>query len=160
MEHEFKSLTIYIDQNNGIIILSCGESKRWGGTMDIDVEQRLTSPYSTEELEIKLQNALEQCYSKEVDEYSKTTPLEIVTNIKDYAKAVKTRRLVYLECDLNKGYRVVPTEKIPRQGYVHLEDEEIKLPLNYSKNQLAEAVNKAISLSTKNKDMLSPCPST
>jgi hypothetical protein len=148
MLHEYKIISVYADSNGDILILSCGESKKWGGTIEIDVEQRLNAPFTLEELESKLMLSFTNCFSKELDENSKVTAIEKILKIKGYSKAVKNKKLVHVDWDVNEGYSVIPTDKIPKRGYVHQTSNVILIPLEYKKNTLADAVIKAISLSS------------
>ena len=75
------------------------------------------------------------------------TAIEKILGIKGYSKAVKNKKLVLVDWDIDEGYTVTPTEKIPRRGYVHLIELAKKLPLDCSKNRLAEAVIEAFHLS-------------
>lgn len=145
--HEYKVITVYADTNGEILILSCGGSKKYGGTVEIDVEQRLNDSYSLEELEEKLMLSFANCYSKVFDENLKVTALEKIVNIKGYSKAVKNKKLILVDWTQSEGYSVIPTDKIPQRGFVHQTENAIFVPLVYPENALAEAVVEAISLS-------------
>lgn len=112
--------------------------------METDVAQKLATPYSVEELGDKLLLAFDNCYVREHDVRSRITALEKVLGTRGYSKAVKTKKLVLVEWDIDEGVSVIPTEKIPGRGYIHQMSMVKKLPLDCTKSSLAEAVIEAI----------------
>ena len=46
-------------------------------------------------------------------------------NIKEFSKAVKDKKLIIFGWDCDEGYYVVLTQKVPKQGFVHIEEKKI-----------------------------------
>jgi len=48
-------------------------------------------------------------------------------NIKEFSKAVKDKKLIIFGWDCDEGYYVVLTQKVPKQGFVHIEEKKLYL---------------------------------
>lgn len=148
MEYDYKSISIYADAADNLLIIPSGYYEKYGGTKDIAIVNQLNVPYSEIELDEMLKLALEQCYSLKPDEDLKITVIEKFLNIKGYSKAVKQRRWIGLEWDYKNGYTISPTQKIQKRGYVIIEEKIIKLGHENTSGELAKAVIEAMQLST------------
>lgn len=149
MQYQYRTVHIYADIKDNLIIVPTARSEKWGGaTMEIDLITQLNLPYSDEELEEALKKALEQCHSKAPNDDLKITVMETFLNVKGYSKAVKDKKLINFNWRIDEGYKITPTQKIPKKGYVHLKDKEIMLGQDLKTGELARAVKEAISIST------------
>ena len=118
------------------------------GAIDINLAFQLKSPYTDEELEKSISKALVQCFRLKPNEDIKETVIERFLKIKGYSKAVNERRFVSLFWNVDEGYIVTPTKKVPRQGYVHINDKALKLGLKPRMGEISLAIRQAIKLST------------
>ena len=148
MEFLYKNVSIYADTSDNLIIIPTGNSEKWGGAVDIDLAFQLNSPYTDEELEESINKALVQCFSLKPNEDIKETVIERFLKIKGYSKAVKERRFVSLFWNVNEGYIITPTKKVPRQGYVHINDKSFRLGLKPQMGEIGLAIREAMKLST------------
>jgi hypothetical protein len=141
---DYKQLNIYFDiKSSNIIIISTGRNAVYGGTSEIDRIQEVGYPYDAEQLYQKITNSLNNCYSLESYINDKPTPIENYLKIKGYGKAVKGKKLLILSWSLDTGYIIVPTEKIKKRGYVHIQDKMIKLGQELEKNNLLHSIIQA-----------------
>jgi hypothetical protein len=131
-----------------LIIIPTGRSEKWGGALDLDLPIRLDFPYNDDDLENEIYYAFEQCFSLIPDENAKETVLEKALNIKGYSKAARDRRFISAFWNVDEGYIVTPTQKVPRQGYCHLTEKAFELGSNPKKREIATAIRAAISIST------------
>src|SRR5690606_26594032 len=121
----YKIVTVYVDKNDNLIAIPSGESEKYG-IKELDITFQLTSPYSDEELEICLMSALNKSYSQKADD-SSISSIEKTLNVKGFEKAVRNRKVVLFEWLEDEGYFVTPTNKLPRRGFVHVEDKKAGL---------------------------------
>ena len=147
MNFDYRLVNIYADPNNNLLIISNGQSQKWGGvTAEIDVVNQIAFPYSDEEVEEALIKAMKLCYTKNPDD-DDSSPIEKFLKVKGYSKAVKDKKLVCFRWDIDDGYYLIPTEKIPKRGFVHLEDKTIRLGKAIEKGKLAISFKEALKLS-------------
>lgn len=138
---------IYCNQHNDLIIISCGESKKLDGlSRAIDVVAKVNFPYNELELEETLLRSMELCHSQEPDVESKQSTIERVLGINGYGKATKNHKLIQFEWNKKDGYDLRPYQRIPRRGYVLMEEQVIPLGKKIVAGQLAGSVNKAINV--------------
>ncbi|WP_430509153.1 hypothetical protein [Gottfriedia solisilvae] len=149
MDYAFKAVTIYVDSKDNLFNVPNGISEKYGGaSMEIDKIRSLDSPYTDNQIEELLKDALSLCFSLNPNEEDTSlTPIEKFLGVKGYAKAVKDKKLIVLNWNIDEGYYITPTEKLPRKGYAHLKKYRINLGLELMKGELAKAVRDAIQLS-------------
>ncbi len=148
MEYLYRYVTIYADLNNNLIIFPTGNSPTRGTTVDLDIPVQLFNPYTDEELEKVIFQAMDLCFSIIPDDNDKVTPIEKLLKIKGYAKTVKERRFISFFWNVDEGYRITPTKKESRQGYCSMVDKAIRLGLNPREGEIAKAIREAMKLST------------
>ncbi|WP_033166103.1 hypothetical protein [Clostridium sp. KNHs205] len=149
MEYLYRNLSIYADPNDNLIIFPTGESpKREGATVILNLPIQLLYPYTDEELEKSIYKAMDLCFSIIPDDEDKTTPIEKFLNIKGYSRAVKERRLIFFFWNVDEGYIITPSQKIPRQGYSSIDEKEFRLGMNPKEEEIAKAIREAMKLST------------
>ncbi len=147
MIKDYGMVQIYCDPLDNLIFISMGDSQKYGGiATEIDVISKLNFPYNDEDLEETLLRSLELCHSKEPDEEKKQTYIERELGIRGYGKATKNLKIIILYWTKENGFQIEPHERIPRRGYVILEEQVIPLVKKIVSGQLAEAVKKAISV--------------
>lgn len=148
MEYLYKDVLIYADPNDNLIILPTGDSPKRGVTVGLDLVFQILSPYSDVELENVIYQTLDLCFSMIPNDDDKSTPIEKFLKIKEYSKAVKGRRFISLSWNVDEGYIITPTKKVPRQGYCFIEDRAIRLGMNPNEGEIARAIREAMKLST------------
>ncbi|PGY13198.1 hypothetical protein [Bacillus sp. AFS031507] len=148
MLKNYGSVAIYCDSSNNLIIIPYGESQKLDGlNKEIDVVSKLNHPYDDLELEKTLINSLELCHSKNPDDgENKRTIIERELGIRGYAKATKSLKIINFSWNKEDGYDVRPFQRIPRRGYVEMEEQVIPLGKKIVPGQLAEALKKAINV--------------
>lgn len=147
MKATYKTLMVYIDENENILAIPTGESVKYG-IMGLDMVFEINVPYSDQQLEIFLKGAIDKCYSQKADDSTEFSSLEKHLNVKGFAKVVKNRRLVNFDWYKDSGYEIVPTIKKTRQGFVHIEEKIIKLGKELKDGELPNAFRQAMKLST------------
>ena len=148
MKYDYKMVNIYIDKNGTLYVVPTGESKKFGGAIvDLDLIVKLDFPYSDNDLENSLMRAIEDCFSIEPNVSLSVSALERFLNIKGFSKAVKDKRLVILEWNCDEGYFFLPTKKLTKQGFEHLESEKIYVGKKLIKGVLSKKFMDAIKLS-------------
>jgi hypothetical protein len=146
MEITYKTVDVYVDENENLIAVPTGESEIFG-TKNLDIANILNVPYSDNELEKLLIETLNQCYSQKPNDTENISFLERFLKVKGFAKAVKNRKLIGVNWNSDKGYCVIPTRKVPKQGYIVMEDVEIFIGKNFKSGELAKAFKEAILMS-------------
>lgn len=146
----FKNVSIYIDIENNLYIIPYGTIKNYKGSTNanaqLDIVIYLKYPYTDYELEEAVIKALDLCHSKEPN-IDGVTPLEKFLNVKGYERSVKNKRLVGLRWLQDEGFKITPTQKVPRKGHSHLNDRVIVLGKSLKEGELSKAINKAIDMS-------------
>jgi len=139
----YRYLSVYVEVNGGLIIVSNGRSKILG-IVEIDYINRLEPGYTNQELLDKLNDSFQKCYSmKAQDNLSKETVLGRYLGFKTYSRAVKGLKLVVVNWRYKEGYEIIPTEKKKGHGYRHLDEYKIKA----DETTLVESVRSGIKLS-------------
>jgi hypothetical protein len=116
-------------------------------TAGIDLLFILKKPYSDDDIEAFLFNALENCYTKERE--PGPGPLEKHFGVNSWVKAVNGLRLVSFSWVRGEGYCFMSSAKTPKKGYNHpQEDKWIRIGTSPQKGELAKAFYKALAEST------------
>jgi len=142
MKYNYKTINIYIDEKNNVIIIPTGISKKMKANMNIDVVYELSYPYDPKTLNEQINIALEKCFSKIPDENEKIGVIEKHRGVKSYSKATEGLKLVLFNWDDGVGYSFLPTER--KRGYNFLTKKTIKLGEEYTPEELFGAFNKAL----------------
>ncbi|WP_033166102.1 hypothetical protein [Clostridium sp. KNHs205] len=148
MEYLYRYVSIYADPQNNLIIIPTGCSPTRGTTVDLDLAVQLLQPYTDQELERMIYQIMDECFSVIPDDEDKVTPIEKLLKIKGYSRAVKERRFISFLWDIDEGYIITPTKKVPRQGYCHMVDKSFRLGMNPKEGEIAKAIREAMKLST------------
>lgn len=143
MVHDYKSVNIYADPQGNLFLIPKGESLDL--TMELDIIRELKNPYNDEELENALLDSMNLCYT-ELPSEEPNSILVRHLGLKSYSKAVKDKRLVIFDWNSSDGYIVVPS--IKKRGYEHLTEQSIFLGKSFKNGELANAVKKALELSS------------
>jgi len=140
----YKCLSVYVDVNGKLIIVSNGRSKKLG-IVEINYINTLAPGYTDEELLELLHDSFKKCYSiKGKDDVSKETVMGQYMGFKTYSRAVKGLKLVAIDWRYKEGYEVIPTEKKKGHGYTHQDE----LKIQATKTTLVKAVRSGIELAS------------
>ncbi|EKD94630.1 MAG: hypothetical protein ACD_26C00004G0001 [uncultured bacterium] len=126
----YRVVFVYVDKKDNLLIIPTGESEKYG-TMGLDLFYQLDSPYSNDELEKTLHEALDMCCSKKPQDDTTESSIERHLKVKGFSKAVKDKKLVSVNWNIDDGFYVTPTQKIPKKGYVHMNDIILGKELEY-----------------------------
>ena len=63
MDREFYTISVYVDENENLIGIPCGESDKYG-IADIDTVLLLKAPYTDKALEDYIEKVINACYTK------------------------------------------------------------------------------------------------
>ena len=148
MSDIYKTVNVYANPQDTLFIIPSSFLKNWGN-IPVDLVAEMQAPYTDEELEAALMCAVEQCDSIPPDEdINSPHLLERYFNKKGYARLVKDKRLIDLKWRVKEGYTVEPTKKCKKPpGYEGIEDQYIKLALDFKPGELAQAFRKAMLIS-------------
>ncbi|GGI12897.1 hypothetical protein [Gottfriedia solisilvae] len=148
MDHTFKQINLYYDiVQSDLVIISTGRLVGLG-IIEIENIEKVTVPFQDSELYNKINNCLEQCYSRIPPIPAKSSSLAIMLNKKNYSQATKNKKLIVLTWDEDEGYIICPTQKEKRNGYQHLVESQLILGQKLDETNLTSAINKCIELST------------
>ncbi len=148
MKDEYKSVHIYVDTENNILLFPIGICKERGTTKEIDLAIEIKYPYTDEQLEKTLIEAMEKCYSLEADSNTQISPIEKYLKIKGYTKAIKDKKMIHFLWDKKEGYYLLPTANQQKKGFKHLANDMIYLGNELKIGELAKSVREAMKLST------------
>ena len=78
MEKDFYTISVYIDENENMIGIPCGESDKYG-IADIDKVVLLKAPYSDTQIENFIEETISYCYTKKHNDNSPVSTIEKYT---------------------------------------------------------------------------------
>lgn len=129
LAYTFKTISVYVDKKENLIIVPTGIWVPRKTVIDIDRIVELKFPYTKEEIEEALKAGFASCYSQKVEEeFPKQSAIERYLKVKSYGHAVKGRKLVSCRWTPEGGYEMTPTHKIPRRGFVHQKNLSCTIP--------------------------------
>ncbi len=92
MEREFYTISVYVDKDENLIGIPCGESEKYG-IADIDTVLLLKAPYSAVEVEKFIEKVIGACYTKKHNDDSPVSTIERYTKKKGFVEATADLRL-------------------------------------------------------------------
>lgn len=81
MEFNFSTISVYVDENENLIGIPCGESEKYG-IADIDTVLLLKAPYSPKQVEEFIEKVFDACFSKKHNDDSYVSTIEKYTKRK------------------------------------------------------------------------------
>ena len=93
MEKAFYTISLYVDEDENLIGIPCGESDKYG-IADIDKVHLLKAPYSEERLEQFIEEVIDSCYSKKHNDQSDLSTIEKYTKKKGFVNATADYTLI------------------------------------------------------------------
>lgn len=134
-QEEFYTISIYIDENENLIGIPCGKSKKYG-VADIDKVLFLKAPYTHERLEKYIEEVMDACYTKEHNDDSEVSTIEKYTKVKGFVNATAPYTLISI-VKTKETYSLMPTFYDYERGPLLIDDDERILPVEYTPGELA-----------------------
>lgn len=147
MDREFYTISLYVDENENLIGIPCGESEKHG-IADIDKVHLLKAPYSKSRLESFTQEVIKSCYTKKHNDQSNVSTIEKYTKKKGFLNATKDLTLISV-VKTKEFYSLMPTFNDEEKGPLAIEDDEHILPNPYNAGDLAEVIHGFIQVYVK-----------
>ncbi len=138
MEKEFYTISVYVDNDENLIGIPCGESDQYG-IADIDKVVLLKAPYSDTQIENFIEEVISYCYTKKHNDSSPYSTIEKYTKKKGFVNATKDLTLLSIvKTALN--YSLMPTFNDYEKGPLAIDDDERILANPYKNGELAEII--------------------
>ena len=147
MEREFYTISVYVDENENLVGIPCGESDKYG-IADIDTVMLLKAPYSPRQLESYIERVIGACYTKKHNDAVETSTIERYTKKKGFVNATADYTLISI-VKMQTGYSLMPTFNDYEKGPLAIDDDEHILPLNYNEGEMAEVIRGFIEVYVK-----------
>ena len=147
MEKEFYTISVYVDNDENMIGIPCGESDRYG-IADIDKVVLLKKPYTSKELENFIEEVISYCYTKKHNDDSPLSTIEKFTKKKGFVNATADYTLLSI-VKTKDSYSIMPTFNDFERGPLAIDDEERILLNPYQEGEMAEVINDLIQVYVK-----------
>ena len=147
MEREFYTISVYVDENENMIGIPCGESEQYG-IADIDTVMLLNAPYTDAQLERYIEKVLDACYTKKHNDAVPTSTIERYTGKTGFVNATADYTLISI-VKMQSGYSLMPTFNDYEKGPLAIDDDEHILPLHYPEGDMAEIIRGFIEVYVK-----------
>ncbi len=142
MELDFSTISLYVDENENLIGIPCGESEKYG-VADIDTVMLLKPPYTASQVEAFIEKVFSACYSKKHNDESGVSTIEKYTKKKGFVNATAELTLISL-VKTAEAYSIMPTFNDYERGPLCIDDDERIVPLNYKEGELYEHIHDII----------------
>ena len=147
MEKEFYTISVYVDNDENMIGIPCGESDRYG-IADIDKVVLLKKPYTSKELENFIEEVISYCYTKKHNDDSPLSTIEEFTKKKGFVNATADYTLLSI-VKTKDSYSIMPTFNDFERGPLAIDDDERILLNPYQEGEMAEVINDLIQVYVK-----------
>ena len=146
-EKEFSTISVYIDEDENMIGIPCGESDKYG-IADIDKVVLLKAPYSDSQIENFVEEVISYCYTKKHNDSSPLSTIEKYTKKTGFVNATADYTLISI-VKTKETYSLMPTFNDYERGPLVIDDDERILLANYQKGELAEVMKDFIQVYVK-----------
>ncbi len=147
MEREFYTISIYVDADENLIGIPCGESEQYG-IADIDTVMLLKHPYSAEQVEDFIDKVIDACYTKKHNDDNPVSTIERYTKKKGFINATADLTLISI-VKHNGTYSIMPTFNDYERGPLCIDDDERIIVENYNSGELYEHIHDIIMVYVK-----------
>lgn len=147
MDRDFYTISVYVDENENLIGIPCGESAKYG-IADIDTVMLLKAPYTDEALETYIEKLLNACYTKKHNDASNVSTIERYTKKQGFVNATADFTMISI-VKTRTNYSLMPTFNDYEKGPLAIDDDERILPLNYNPGEMAEIIHSYIEIYVK-----------
>ncbi len=138
MEKDFYTISVYVDKDENMIGIPCGESDKYG-IADIDKVILLKAPYSDEQIESFVEEVISHCYTLKHNDESPVSTIERYTKKKGFVNATADLTLLSV-VKTKESYSLMPTFNDYERGPLAIDDDEHILMNPYMKGELAEVM--------------------
>lgn len=147
MDKDFYTISVYIDDDENMIGIPCGESDKYG-IADIDKVILLKAPYSDAQLESFVEETISSCYTKKHNDASPVSTIEKYTKKKGFVNATADYTLISI-VKTASSYSLMPAFNDYERGPLAIDDDERILPNPYEKGELAAVMKDFIQVYVK-----------
>lgn len=147
MEKDFYTISVYVDDNENMIGIPCGESDKYG-IADIDKVVLLNAPYTDKELENFIEEVISYCYTKKHNDNSPLSTIEKYTKKKGFVNATADYTLISI-VKTKENYSLMPTFNDFERGPLAIDDDEHILLNPYNEGEMAEVIKGYIQVYVK-----------
>ncbi len=147
MDKDFYTISVYVDENENMIGIPCGESDKYG-IADIDKVVLLKAPYSDTQLENFIEEVISYCYTKKHNDNSPLSTIEKYTKKKGFVNATADYTLLSI-VKTKDSYSLMPTFNDYEKGPLVIDDDEHILLNPYKKGEMAEVIRGYIEVYVK-----------
>ena len=138
MDREFYTISVYVDKDENLIGIPCGDSDKYG-IADIDTVMLLKAPYTDSTLENYINKVLDACYTKKHNDNVETSTIERYTKKKGFVNATKDFTMISI-VKTRTNYSLMPTFNDYEKGPLAIDDDEHILLLNHNPGEMAEVI--------------------
>ncbi len=147
MDREFYTISVYVDKDENLIGIPCGDSDKYG-IADIDTVFLLKAPYTDKALEDYIEKVLDACYTKKHNDSVDTSTIERYTKKKGFVNATQDYTMISI-VKTKMNYSLMPTFNDYEKGPLAIDDDEHILLLNYKEGEMAEVIRGFIEIYLK-----------
>ena len=147
MEREFYTISIYVDGDENLIGIPCGESEQYG-IADIDTVMLLKAPYTAEQVENFIEQVIDACYTKKHNDESPVSTIERYTKKKGFINATADLTLISI-VKANGTISIMPTFNDFERGPLCIDDDERIIIESYTPGELYEHIHDIIMVYVK-----------
>ena len=147
MEREFYTISVYVDENENLVGIPCGDSDKYG-IADIDTVMLLKAPYTDSALESYVEKVLNACYTKKHNDNVPTSTIERYTKKNGFVNATSDYTLISI-VKTKTNYSLMPCFNDYEKGPLAIEDDEHILALGYTPGEMAEVIRGFIEIYVK-----------
>lgn len=147
MDREFYTISVYVDDNENMIGIPCGESDQYG-IADIDKVVLLNAPYTDRELENFIEEVISYCYTKKHNDASPLSTIEKYTKKRGFVNATANYTLLSI-VKTKTNYSLMPTFNDEEKGPLAIDDDERILLNPYKEGEMAEVIRDFIQVYVK-----------
>lgn len=128
MKKDFYTISLYVDKDDTLIGIPCGESEKYG-IADIDTVLVLKAPYKPEEVEEFVEKVFDACYTKKHNDANPVSTIERYTKKKGFVEATSDLTLISI-VKTPGAYSIMPTFNDYEKGPLCIDDDErvVKCP--------------------------------
>jgi hypothetical protein len=145
---DYKDVGVFVDSKGNIFANPSGIYTKRDVVVGLNILNTLKAPYSDLEIEQLIYKTLDQCYSEEIEELGVSDIWLKHFGFKSFSRVVKGLKSIGILWNKIDGCMITPTEKVRKQGFVHLVDKTKFLGHNPKEGEIAVALKQAIEEST------------
>ena len=138
---EFRVVYVYVEKNGELLLVPTGIGMHFGTVTELKQLVKLPVPYGADGLWKLYQKAFNLCNTEVPDEKEKKI-IQEYKNKETYFAATAGLKLFIISWTNQNGYVLKPMKR--RNEYEYLDEQNIELPQNVSKEAFKDAVQKVI----------------